>query len=177
MMSWPGASCLATSRAFAIARPRRHRTPMSRRVRKRPRLHPPMRRSPGAGCRRRTAIGSARVMRMRAQPALANPLCENPLAGSEAMLRSAVLMLRRSPGSWRMRLRVHDLLRIRSCTDHRDRNRQLFRCRIAPTNFEGRHSGMFPCFFGGRLPRLFRSARSARITCARVSCGEITRSM
>ena len=39
------------------------------------------------------------------------------------------------------------------------------------------YSGMFPCFFGGRLARLLRRARSARMTIMRVSCGKITRSM
>ena len=39
------------------------------------------------------------------------------------------------------------------------------------------HSGMFPCFFGGSVPRLERSSRSARITSVRVSCGWITASM
>lgn len=39
------------------------------------------------------------------------------------------------------------------------------------------HSGMFPCFFGGKVCRLLRSARSAWITCDLVSAGIITRSM
>ncbi len=38
------------------------------------------------------------------------------------------------------------------------------------------HSGMFPCFLGGSAARLVRSARSARVTCARVSLGSITAS-
>ena len=38
------------------------------------------------------------------------------------------------------------------------------------------HSGMLPCFLGGRVARLVRSARSARTTCTRVSDGRITAS-
>jgi hypothetical protein len=38
------------------------------------------------------------------------------------------------------------------------------------------HSGMFPCFFGGRVLRFSRSARSAFTTCARVSDGLMTAS-
>ena len=41
----------------------------------------------------------------------------------------------------------------------------------------GAHSGMFPCFFGGRVWRLLRSARSARVTFIRVFDGEMTVSM
>ena len=37
-----------------------------------------------------------------------------------------------------------------------------------------RHSGMFPCFLGGRLARFVRSARSALITATRVAAGSIT---
>ena len=33
------------------------------------------------------------------------------------------------------------------------------------------HSGMFPCFLGGRASRLVRSRRKVRMTEARVSCG------
>ena len=36
------------------------------------------------------------------------------------------------------------------------------------------HSGMFPCFFGGRVARLFRSARSALVTFIRVFDGVMT---
>ena len=36
------------------------------------------------------------------------------------------------------------------------------------------HSGMFPCFLGGMLARLVRSARSAFTTCTRVAAGSIT---
>src|SRR5207248_5036764 len=39
------------------------------------------------------------------------------------------------------------------------------------------HSGMFPCFFGGSDSRLLRSARSALMTCTRVSLGGMTASM
>jgi len=39
------------------------------------------------------------------------------------------------------------------------------------------HSGMFPCFFGGRVSRLVRSARSALVTFIRVLLGVITVSM
>ena len=39
------------------------------------------------------------------------------------------------------------------------------------------HSGMFPCFFGGSVSRLFRSARSARVTFMRVFDGLMTVSM
>lgn len=39
------------------------------------------------------------------------------------------------------------------------------------------HSGMFPCFLGGSVWRLLRSARSARTTFIRVFDGEITVSM
>ena len=39
---------------------------------------------------------------------------------------------------------------------------------------EGIHSGMFPCFFGGRASRLLRSLRSASATVHRVAAGSIT---
>jgi hypothetical protein len=39
------------------------------------------------------------------------------------------------------------------------------------------HSGMFPCFLGGRLSRLVRRARSARVTFIRVFDGLMTVSM
>ena len=39
------------------------------------------------------------------------------------------------------------------------------------------HSGMFPCFFGGRLSRLVLRARSARMTFIRVLLGVMTVSM
>ena len=39
------------------------------------------------------------------------------------------------------------------------------------------HSGIFPCFFGGKLSRLVLSARSARVTFIRVLLGVITVSM
>ena len=39
------------------------------------------------------------------------------------------------------------------------------------------YSGMFPCLRGGRLARLLRRARSARVIIMRDSCGKITRSM
>lgn len=38
------------------------------------------------------------------------------------------------------------------------------------------HSGMFPCFFGGSVSRLERSARSAFMTYVRVCEGSITES-
>jgi len=38
----------------------------------------------------------------------------------------------------------------------------------------GTHNGMFPCFFGGSVSRLVRSARRARVTFIRVFEGEIT---
>ena len=38
------------------------------------------------------------------------------------------------------------------------------------------HSGMFPCFFGGRVSRLFASTRSALVTCTRVCEGGMTAS-
>ena len=38
------------------------------------------------------------------------------------------------------------------------------------------HNGMLPCFFGGRLSRLFRSSRRPRTICERVSAGRITES-
>ena len=38
------------------------------------------------------------------------------------------------------------------------------------------YSGMLPCFFGGSVSRLVRSARSARTICTRVSDGVITAS-
>ena len=38
------------------------------------------------------------------------------------------------------------------------------------------HSGMFPCFLGGRVCRLVRSSRSTRVISTRVSCGLITAS-
>lgn len=39
------------------------------------------------------------------------------------------------------------------------------------------HSGMFPCFFGGKETRLVRSKRNALVTSARVVDGLITPSM
>ena len=36
------------------------------------------------------------------------------------------------------------------------------------------HSGMFPCFLGGRLARLVRRARSALTTATRVAAGSMT---
>ena len=36
------------------------------------------------------------------------------------------------------------------------------------------HSGMFPCFFGGRFSRLVRRARNALVTATRVAAGSIT---
>lgn len=36
-----------------------------------------------------------------------------------------------------------------------------------------RHSGMFPCFFGGRLARLVRSARNALMTATLVAAGSM----
>lgn len=41
----------------------------------------------------------------------------------------------------------------------------------------GAHSGMFPCFFGGRVSRLVRRARRARLTFIRVLLGVMTVSM
>src|SRR5690606_10965945 len=38
------------------------------------------------------------------------------------------------------------------------------------------HSGMLPCFFGGNVSRLFRSARNPRTMWARVFDGRITAS-
>ena len=38
------------------------------------------------------------------------------------------------------------------------------------------YSGMLPCFFGGSVSRLVRSARSARTICTRVSDGAMTES-
>jgi hypothetical protein len=40
----------------------------------------------------------------------------------------------------------------------------------------GGHSGMFPCFFGGSVSRLFASTRSALVTCTRVWDGGMTMS-
>ena len=40
----------------------------------------------------------------------------------------------------------------------------------------GPHSGMFPCFFGGRVSRLPRRARRALTSCTRVADGGITES-
>ena len=42
---------------------------------------------------------------------------------------------------------------------------------------DGAHSGMFPCFLGGRLARLVRSARNALVTFIRVFEGVMTVSM
>ena len=42
---------------------------------------------------------------------------------------------------------------------------------------ENLHSGIFPCFLGGFLSRLFSSAASAVINLSRVSLGSITASM
>lgn len=40
--------------------------------------------------------------------------------------------------------------------------------------FVNAHSGMFPCFLGGRLSRLVLSARNARVTFIRVLLGLMT---
>ncbi len=39
------------------------------------------------------------------------------------------------------------------------------------------YNGMFPCFFGGFVSRLFCNISSAAISFGRVSCGSITSSM
>ncbi len=44
-------------------------------------------------------------------------------------------------------------------------------------DYRAGHSGMFPCFLGGRVCRLLRSIRSDLITYERVSDGRITESM
>ncbi len=51
-----------------------------------------------------------------------------------------------------------------------EQGRSLVRWRLA-------HSGMFPCFLGGRFSRLVRSSRSALMTSRRVSAGRMTASM
>jgi hypothetical protein len=38
------------------------------------------------------------------------------------------------------------------------------------------HSGMLPCFFGGKVWRFVRSSRSTRVISTRVLCGLITAS-
>lgn len=69
-------------------------------------------------------------------------------------------------------------------SQHRHHSRDLLGCRVAadhPQIWLGHgvrfgHSGMFPCFLGGRVSRLVRSKRSTRVISTRVSCGLITAS-
>src|SRR6478736_10093645 len=62
-----------------------------------------------------------------------------------------------------------------------DERRNLLSRRVArdPDHrlVHGGHSGMFPCFLGGSVSRLFCSARRARVTFIRVLEGLITVSM
>src|SRR5450759_1472086 len=62
---------------------------------------------------------------------------------------------------------------VRCTPDHPDVRRHLRP--VVPVARFG-HSGMFPCFLGGRPALLVRSARSARTICSRVSDGRITAS-
>ena len=94
--------------------------------------------------------------------------------------------LRSRPGGGR-RLFAFSLLR-REFLEHAGQDgrhgRELFRIRIAGNDFEvgldnvvgcwSRHSGMFPCFFGGCTARLVRSARIPLITTMRVAAGSMT---
>lgn len=61
--------------------------------------------------------------------------------------------------------------------DDRDYGSQLFGSGVAshhPDLLVVRHSGMFPCFFGGKLARLVRRARRALTTVTRVAAGSMT---
>ncbi len=72
--------------------------------------------------------------------------------------------------------------------EHRNERGQLLGCRLTADHAQqggcrgrplaglGAHSGMFPCFLGGRDSRLLRSCRRARMTWMRVSEGAITAS-
>lgn len=64
----------------------------------------------------------------------------------------------------------------RECGEHGGDRRQLVVGRRPAEHLRqvGGHSGMFPCFLGGRLERLERSARSALITVVRVAAGSMT---
>src|SRR5215217_1484598 len=62
--------------------------------------------------------------------------------------------------------------------DDGDQRGQLFGRRVSLDDLNDRlvHRGMFPCFLGGRVSRLVRSRRRARMISARVSLGLITAS-
>lgn len=70
---------------------------------------------------------------------------------------------------------------LKSC--RRARSKQNVELVAGRTKFTGRpfrlrgrvdrHSGMFPCFFGGRLARLPRNARRALMTVTRVAAGSM----
>ncbi len=62
-----------------------------------------------------------------------------------------------------------DLLGRRVADDLDGLRRRLLRRGVV-----GRHSGMFPCFFAGRVSRLVRRARRARLTFSRVLLGVMT---
>lgn len=77
-----------------------------------------------------------------------------------------------------------------SCRDNRHESREVFGREFAVNHPQqrccggvsaglvvGTHSGMFPCFFGGKDTRLVRNRRSALTISARVSEGRITPSM
>jgi hypothetical protein len=74
----------------------------------------------------------------------------------------------------------------RGCRQDGDQRRDLLGGRVASDELQRRrvclelvaaHNGMFPCFFGGSVSRLVRSARRAFVTFIRVFDGVITVSM
>ena len=74
------------------------------------------------------------------------------------------------------------------CREDGDQGRELLGGRVASEESQswplclelvmrGHHKGMFPCFLGGSVSRLLRSARKAFVTFIRVFEGVITVSM
>ena len=141
-------------------------------------------RRPAGFLRRSAAVAAGRARRWRVPAATAGSCLPQaqppgPRCGTR---RVAALTGAAGPGRGRWTFRFR-------CPAHGGENTnqrgQFFRTGVAADYAQRRfggsfllaHSGMFPCFFGNDSLRLLRSARSARTTCVRVSCGRITRSM